>query len=561
MSRFRKQEYKRQVSEDPDIDNLLANLSPEEMQELEKELDVMDPNMHVPIGLRQRNQTDKHCTGNYDREAMLHYCEKATRKLIEREISIDEGQAPGEVCTESTSTEIHNKTDTTATTNMGEERPARRYEKVASERKEKEKEEIEKSKEVNGKEGKESRSAEIKEKEKDREAKGEEKADKSTRPKDETPKATYKEGKCTRTKCETKDKGSENCSASSKANSSNCCSTQSKDSPSKEKLQREKTEPKAPETQAPASTIFDEPIEKVMSNDPAVTEVNLNNSEGISNDILIRFADALKENTFVKTFSFANTRADDHVAFAVAGMLKLNKSITNLNLESNYISGKGVIAVMRALQQNSVLTEFRFHNQRHIFGGQVEMDIAKLLKENTTLLKMGYHFELAGPRMTVTNLLSRNMDKQRQKRLQEQRQGQEGDKKQGLEVPKPHGMQKSPKASPQSSPRSSPWPSPKPSQRKAAVPTPPPPPPPPPPPALPEKVSSTTPNHRSKGRSTREENEETKNLRNSLTPVSERKLEVRGPIPEKNSRDQFLASIRAGNIKKLKKVAVPKLLQ
>lgn len=89
MSRFRKQDYKRQVSEDPDIDNLLANLSPEEMQELQVELEVMDPNSSVAIGLRQRNQTDKQSTGTYDREAMLTYCEKSTKKLIEREQSID----------------------------------------------------------------------------------------------------------------------------------------------------------------------------------------------------------------------------------------------------------------------------------------------------------------------------------------------------------------------------------------------------------------------------------------------------------------------------------------
>lgn len=333
-----------------------------------------------------------------------------------------------------------------------------------------------------------------------------------------------------------------------------------KDSPSTEK-QEEKKPPKASETQ-PTSTIYDEPIEKVRNNDPELTEVNLNNAERMTNDILIRFADALKENTVVKTFSFANTHADDHVAFAVAGVLRINKSITNLNLESNYISGKGVIAIMRALQQNNVLTEFRFHNQRHIFGGQVEMDIAKLLKENTTLLKLGYHFELAGPRMTVTNLLSRNMDKQRQKRLQEQRQGQAGDKKQGLEVPKTPGMQKSPKPSPQSSPRGSPWSSPKPTPKKTATPaSPPAPPPPPPPPALPDKANSVSHNHKLQSKRTGEEHEETMKLRNSLTPVSERKLEDRPPVQEQNSRDQLLAAIRGSTIKSLRKVEVPKLLQ
>ena len=81
--------YRRQVSEDPDIDSLLSTLSPEEMEELEKELDVVDPDGSVPVGLRQRNQTEKPSTGAYNREAMLSFCEKETKKLIQREASVD----------------------------------------------------------------------------------------------------------------------------------------------------------------------------------------------------------------------------------------------------------------------------------------------------------------------------------------------------------------------------------------------------------------------------------------------------------------------------------------
>jgi hypothetical protein len=77
------------VSEDPDIDSLLSTLSPEEMEELEKELDVVDPDGSIPVGLRQRNQTDKQSTGMYNREAMLNFCEKETKKLIQREMSVD----------------------------------------------------------------------------------------------------------------------------------------------------------------------------------------------------------------------------------------------------------------------------------------------------------------------------------------------------------------------------------------------------------------------------------------------------------------------------------------
>lgn len=73
----------------------------------------------------------------------------------------------------------------------------------------------------------------------------------------------------------------------------------------------------------------------------------------------------------MRVFSLANTRADDTVALAIAKMLKENSSITSLNIESNFVTGKGVMALVQALPGNNTLTELRFHNQRHMCGGQV----------------------------------------------------------------------------------------------------------------------------------------------------------------------------------------------
>nr|XP_060145838.1 leiomodin-1 [Globicephala melas] len=327
-----------------------------------------------------------------------------------------------------------------------------------------------------------------------------------------------------------------------------------KEEPRRAEAPREEPKSPAPERSAPgdrtepadgpaqaeeeaAPSVFDEPLERVKSNDPEVTELNVNNSDCITTEILVRFAEALEFNTAVKVFALANTRADDHVAFAIAIMLKANKTITSLNLDSNRITGKGILAIFRALLQNSSLTELRFHNQRHICGGKTEMEMAKLLKENTTLLKLGYHFELAGPRMTVTSLLSRNMDRQRQKRLQERRQEREARGAEALlEVPRAGAPTRgSPRSSPQSSPRAAPRTSPGKGGAPAA-------PPPPPPPLAPPLLME--------------------NLKNSLSPATQRKMGDKVlPAQEKNSRDQLLAAIRSSNLKQLKKVEVPKLLQ
>lgn len=169
------------------------------------------------------------------------------------------------------------------------------------------------------------------------------------------------------------------------------------------------------------SSMFDDLLEQVRSDDPELTELNINNSDVIKTDTLIQFAEGLRSNTHIKTFALANTRADDHVAFAIAGTIRNNTALTGINLDSNLLTGKGILAIIESLQHNATLKELRFHNQRHICGGKTEMEMAKILRDNTSLLKLGYHFELAGPRMTMTNILSRNMDRQRQKRLEAQR--------------------------------------------------------------------------------------------------------------------------------------------
>ncbi|XP_042321381.1 leiomodin-1 [Sceloporus undulatus] len=599
--------YRRQVSEDPDIDSLLSTLSAEEMEELEKELDASDSDGSIPVGLRQKDLTEKHPSGKYNREAMLDYCEKETRKLIQREQSLDEEKAiekkKEKKFLEEKQKETHSRDlkkprasdlgkedkkeesggkanqkgkdepDSIKKTGQIKEDKTSKNERMVSREKDKastvdkkttakvREEEKNKPKDK----GKEEKEAELKGRfEKDRKSgdkKDSEKTEEKSpalkqgldRKREDKKELGKKEEKGSALKQGSKDGSGEKSSRDSRE------ASEGKASVSEEEKTIKETADSSPSKavnnssnqnkEDEATSIFDEPLEKVKNNDPEMVEVNVNNSDCITNEILVRFAEALEFNTVVKVFALANTRADDHVAFAIAIMLKANKTLTSINLDSNHITGKGILAIFRALLQNNTLTELRFHNQRHICGGKTEMEIAKLLKENTTLLKLGYHFELAGPRMTVTNLLSRNMDKQRQKRLQEQKQAQgKGEKKDLLEVPKPGGLPAgSPKVSPKPSPKTSPWSSPKaspkaPPKKDGTSNVPPPPPPPLAPPLAPPLINE--------------------NLRLSLSPATQRKMVEKAlPPQEKNSRDQLLAAIRSSNLKQLKKVEVPKLLQ
>lgn len=48
---------------------------------------------------------------------------------------------------------------------------------------------------------------------------------------------------------------------------------------------------------------------------------------------------------------------------AFADMLRVNKTLKSLNIESNFITGVGVLALVEALKENETLTEIKIDNQ------------------------------------------------------------------------------------------------------------------------------------------------------------------------------------------------------
>ncbi|EAW83597.1 hCG32324, isoform CRA_a [Homo sapiens] len=79
--------YRRGLSkyESIDEDELLASLSAEELKELERELEDIEPDRNLPVGLRQKSLTEKTPTGTFSREALMAYWEKESQKLLEKE--------------------------------------------------------------------------------------------------------------------------------------------------------------------------------------------------------------------------------------------------------------------------------------------------------------------------------------------------------------------------------------------------------------------------------------------------------------------------------------------
>ncbi|XP_078112141.1 leiomodin-2a [Sander vitreus] len=353
--------YRRELKkyEEVDEDELLATLSSEELQELERELADLDDN--VPIGLRQKDQTAKTPTGSFDRDALLKYWEDENKKLVADERLESNGGQEGRPDKSRGERVTVTPSDAGKTLESDRKKISQKAKKVQS--------------------------------------KNDAKKDQAEK-KDECKKEALIRSKCPQKNGLSKVSRSESRKTETTDQNLNATSDRASGNP----------------------IVIDETLEQILCDDPAISEVNLNNIEDISQETLLRFAEALCANTHVHVFSLANTHADDRVAFAVSKMLRENRFIRNLNIESNFVSGQGILALLAALQHNSSLVELRFHNQRHICGGKVEMEMVQLLRENTTLLKLGYQFDLPGPRMTATSILTRNQDQQRQRRLQQKKE-------------------------------------------------------------------------------------------------------------------------------------------
>lgn len=168
----------------------------------------------------------------------------------------------------------------------------------------------------------------------------------------------------------------------------------------------------------PNPTNVEETLQRIKADDASLTEVNLNNIKNIPIPTLKDFAKALERNSHVKKVSLAATRSNDPIAVAFSDMLRENKALKSLNLETNFITSVGVQALVDALKDNDTLTEIKIDNQRQQLGTSAEMEIAKMLEQNTSIIKFGYHFTQQGPRSRAAAAITKNNDLVRRKRME-----------------------------------------------------------------------------------------------------------------------------------------------
>ena len=70
MSEHSRSSDQEEIDGEIDEEEILATLSPEELKELQSEMEVMAPDPRLPVGMIQKDQTDKPPTGNFDHKSL-----------------------------------------------------------------------------------------------------------------------------------------------------------------------------------------------------------------------------------------------------------------------------------------------------------------------------------------------------------------------------------------------------------------------------------------------------------------------------------------------------------
>ncbi|CAG5016201.1 unnamed protein product [Parnassius apollo] len=162
----------------------------------------------------------------------------------------------------------------------------------------------------------------------------------------------------------------------------------------------------------PNDTDPDETIKRVVENDPTLTELNWNNIKNISDEKFAKLFEGLKSNTHLEVLSLVNVGLHDRSAELLCEALGCNSTLRVVNVETNFISPAGVLALVRALLPTASVEEFRASNQRsQVLGNKTEMEITSLVEANPRLLRLGLHLEYSDARHRVASHLQRNIDR------------------------------------------------------------------------------------------------------------------------------------------------------
>lgn len=183
-------------------------------------------------------------------------------------------------------------------------------------------------------------------------------------------------------------------------------------------------EPRVVPDEPENETDVEDCIKKLEADDTALDEVNINNMKRVSKERIRTLIKAACKSSHLKKLCLANTAISDSEARPMVELLQQSSSLKVLNIESNFISPELIAKLLRATLETQSLVEFHAENQRaSVLGNQIEMDIMLSVEDNDSLLRVGVSLQSMEARHRVAEALERNYERLRLKRLEEQKAG------------------------------------------------------------------------------------------------------------------------------------------
>ncbi|XP_042882196.1 tropomodulin-like isoform X2 [Penaeus japonicus] len=109
----------------------------------------------------------------------------------------------------------------------------------------------------------------------------------------------------------------------------------------------------------PNDTDPEESIKKLKDDDPNCKELNFNNIVNISDEQFRRLFEALEMNTKLESLSMSNVCMSDRHIDALVNALVNNNNLRTLNLETNNLSPAGIVRIMESLLKTHTIEEIR----------------------------------------------------------------------------------------------------------------------------------------------------------------------------------------------------------
>jgi len=164
-------------------------------------------------------------------------------------------------------------------------------------------------------------------------------------------------------------------------------------------------------------TLFD----TIASNqDKTIQEVNLTDNLqflGLTTIERTKTGAAFATNTCVTTVTMTKLKLDDDFATAFGKAVIHNTTLESVVFDSNSFSGKGVVALLTGLGQNTSITSFQLRHQSKTMASSEEELLPNLLTNNTTLLKLGTDVRNPLIQTQLERKLNENRDYQRKHRV------------------------------------------------------------------------------------------------------------------------------------------------